>query len=93
MQDTSKLPIVTIVVLIVIALVVAYAASYSLLIDDTTSSFSVVRAADGQMLVRRDVDYRYDSKSVTWFYWPAHAVDRWLRPDVWELGPGGIDTD
>ena len=31
MQDTSKLPIVTIVVLIVIALVVAYAASYSTL--------------------------------------------------------------
>jgi hypothetical protein len=35
------------------------------------------------VFVRYDVRYRYGDTALKWVFWPAHQLDRQLRPSLW----------
>jgi hypothetical protein len=54
---------------------------------------AIERTPNGRMVIRRVVEYRYGGDAARTAFWPAHRIDRWLRPAQWELGTAGIDTE
>jgi hypothetical protein len=42
-----------------------------------------VPVSAGPVFVRYDVRYRYGDAAVKWVFWPAHQIDRQIRPGLW----------
>ena len=69
------------VIAVVVLLLVAYVGSYVLLVD---------KGYPGMVV---DPVYRVGGRPAEIFYWPAHQIDRSVRPEHWkglaESYPGG----
>lgn len=50
-----------------------------------------VPVSAGSVFVRYDVRYRYGDTAVKWVFWPAHQLDRQVRPGLW-TSPSEIDS-
>lgn len=42
-----------------------------------------VPVSAGSVFVRYDVRYRYGDMAMKWVFWPAHQLDRQVRPRLW----------
>jgi hypothetical protein len=43
------------------------------------------------VFVRYDVRYRYNDAAMKWIFWPAHQLDRQIRPELWN-SPSPLDS-
>ena len=78
-------------ILLVIALLPAgYMGAYYLMLDNSADSFdSVLFALGGE---KRPV-YRVRNEFVADIFWPAHQIDRSIRPAHWRDDLGQFDID
>jgi hypothetical protein len=79
----------------VVVLVGLYLGAYFAMVDsiDVAEMLSSVRPYRGP--ARPFVFYRFGDDWSRSFFGPAHALDRRLRPELWdgELNPGGLDKE
>jgi len=58
----------------------AYFVMYAVSVQRTPMKMSLMHAEEFM-----PADYRYVGESGAWFFWPAHQLDRLVRPGHWRI--------
>lgn len=69
--------------LLVLLVPVAYGAAYLAMLDPAGNHYQFVEFNGSFSILKRSPVYRIDNTHVEQFFAPAHAVDRWCRPNHW----------
>ena len=75
-MDRPKCRLAPILVAAPMLVMLLYAVVYLVLITK-------VPVSAGPVFVRYDVRYRYGDTAMKWVFWPAHQLDRQIRPSLW----------
>jgi hypothetical protein len=81
----KHLPPIAALLVVLVALLAAYASGYWLLLDhEATARLDVHNVLSAVQPQSPRSAYRAGGEVAKVLFWPAHQIDRWLRPSYWE---------